>query len=89
MTSKVMVSFPDEFLQEVDRLAAEEHRSRSELMREAIRAYIEKRRRERKPGEMLTVRRAVAAQDAVSRVASGAGEDSTSDVRHLRDGQRI
>lgn len=40
MTSKVMVSFPDEFLSEVDRIATEEHRSRSELLREAMRLYM-------------------------------------------------
>lgn len=40
MTTKVMVSFPDEFLAEVDRVATEEHRSRSELLREAMRLYI-------------------------------------------------
>lgn len=40
MTTKVMVSFPDEFLAEVDRVAQEEHRSRSELVREALRLYF-------------------------------------------------
>ena len=40
MASKVMVSFPEEFLAEVDRVAQEEHRSRSELVREALRLYI-------------------------------------------------
>lgn len=43
MTSKVMVSFPDEFLVEIDRIASEEHRSRSELLREAMRLYMERR----------------------------------------------
>lgn len=43
MTSKVMVSFPDDFLSEVDRIAAEEHRSRSELLREAMRLYMNRR----------------------------------------------
>jgi hypothetical protein len=32
-----MVSFPDEFLEEVDRLAGEEHRSQSELIRDPSR----------------------------------------------------
>lgn len=40
MATKVMVSFPEEFLAEVDRVAQEEHRSRSELVREALRLYI-------------------------------------------------
>ena len=45
MTAKVMVSFPKEFLAEVDRVAREEHRSRSELVREALRLYIGQRQR--------------------------------------------
>lgn len=44
MTSKILVSLPQEFLEDVDRVAAEEHRSRSELVREALRAYLEMRR---------------------------------------------
>jgi metal-responsive CopG/Arc/MetJ family transcriptional regulator len=41
MATKVLVSLPQEFLELVDKLAAEEHRSRSELIREALRAYLE------------------------------------------------
>ena len=55
MATKVMVSFPSEFLAEVDRIAREEHRSRSELLREAMRLYIEMRRGERKPGRFSPV----------------------------------
>lgn len=43
MSTKILVSLPQEFLDEVDQLAAEEHRSRSELIREALRAYLEAR----------------------------------------------
>lgn len=38
--SKVMMSLPVDFLKDVDTLAKAEHRSRSELVREAIRMYI-------------------------------------------------
>ena len=41
MANKILVSLPEKFLEDVDRLAAEEHRSRSELIREALRAYLE------------------------------------------------
>ena len=44
MVNKVLVSLPEKFLEDVDRLAAEEHRSRSELIREALRAYLETHR---------------------------------------------
>src|ERR1041385_7225691 len=43
MTNKVLISLPKKFLEDVDRVAAEEHRSRSELIREALRAYLETR----------------------------------------------
>jgi CopG family transcriptional regulator/antitoxin EndoAI len=85
MATKVMVSFPSEFLAEVDRIAREEHRSRSELLREAMRLYIEMRRGERKPGDDPRVRSAVATQDALARLAPGTGEDSTADVRRWRE----
>ena len=49
MATKVMVSFPEEFLAEVDRVAREEHRSRSELVREALRLYIGLRREQARP----------------------------------------
>jgi metal-responsive CopG/Arc/MetJ family transcriptional regulator len=85
MATKVMVSFPSGFLAEVDRIAQEEHRSRSELLREAMRLYIEMRRGEKRPGDVPRVRSAVMAQDALSRLAPGTGEDSTADVRRWRE----
>ena len=44
MANKILVSIPEKFLENVDRVAAEEHRSRSELIREALRAYLETRK---------------------------------------------
>jgi metal-responsive CopG/Arc/MetJ family transcriptional regulator len=85
MATKVMVSFPSEFLAEVDRIAREEHRSRSELLREAMRLYIEMRRGERRPGDDPRVRSAVATQDALARLAPGTGEDSAADIRRWRE----
>lgn len=85
MATKVMVSFPSEFLAEVDRIAREEHRSRSELLREAMRLYMEVRQGRRRPGDDPRVRSAVATQDALARLAPGDGEDSTADVRRWRE----
>jgi len=45
MANKILISLPKKFLGDVDRVAAEEHRSRSELIREALRAYLETRKR--------------------------------------------
>ncbi|MCD6290208.1 MAG: ribbon-helix-helix protein, CopG family, partial [Anaerolineae bacterium] len=36
MTAKVMISLPEPFLEEIDRWAKAEHRSRSEFLREAV-----------------------------------------------------
>jgi predicted nucleotidyltransferase len=55
--AKVLVSFPDAFLAEVDRIAGEEQRSRSELLREAARLYMERRSsrvRRRGAGQQLS-----------------------------------
>ena len=76
MATKVMVSFPDNFLAEVDRIAREEHRSRSELLCEAMRLYIKMRRDDRIPSENVVVLRAVATQDDLAVLSSGIGEDS-------------
>lgn len=40
--AKVLISMPDEFLEKIDGLAASEQRTRSELIREALRGYIKK-----------------------------------------------
>ncbi|EMF80925.1 ribbon-helix-helix protein, CopG family [Leptospira weilii serovar Topaz str. LT2116] len=45
MNQTVNISFEKALLKEIDKIAKREHRSRSELIREAARAYIEKRTR--------------------------------------------
>ena len=40
--ARVLISMPDEFLTKIDELADNEQRSRSELIREALRTYINK-----------------------------------------------
>jgi metal-responsive CopG/Arc/MetJ family transcriptional regulator len=84
MSVKVMVSFPAEFLAEVDEVAQSEHRSRSELLREAVRLYIETRH-QRHPGDDPRVRSAIATQNALARSSPGTGEDSAADVRRWRE----
>ena len=44
-TKTVNISFQDSLLSEMDRVARSESRSRSELVREAVRMYIERRDR--------------------------------------------
>lgn len=42
---RIMITMPDSLLQEVDGLARQEKRNRSEFIREAMRRYIEEKRR--------------------------------------------
>lgn len=39
-SSKVLISIPDEFLKQIDAVAAIENRSRAELISEALRTYL-------------------------------------------------
>ncbi len=40
--AKVLLSIPDKFLSTIDELATSEQRTRSELIREALRSYIKR-----------------------------------------------
>ncbi len=42
--ARVLISMPEEFLNKIDQVADGENRSRSELIREALRTYIYKQR---------------------------------------------
>ncbi len=44
-TSTVNIAFQKDLLREIDEVAGKESRSRSEFLREAARAYIERKRR--------------------------------------------
>ena len=42
MVAKVLISMPEKFLTQIDEVAIAENRTRSELIREALRTYIDK-----------------------------------------------
>ncbi len=42
--ARVLISMPEEFLSKIDGVAVGENRTRSELIREALRTYINKQR---------------------------------------------
>jgi metal-responsive CopG/Arc/MetJ family transcriptional regulator len=44
-SSTVNISFNDELLEQIDKVARQESRSRSELIREAARSYIDRKNR--------------------------------------------
>lgn len=50
--ARILVSMPDKFLESIDKLADMEQRTRSELVREALRNYI-KRSNTAKPKQAL------------------------------------
>jgi CopG family transcriptional regulator/antitoxin EndoAI len=85
MTVKVMLSIPDEFLAQVDTLAEAEQRSRSELVREALRHYMATRASRLRPGDLPEVRTAVESFSTLAQISPGVGEDSAEVVRYWRD----
>ncbi len=82
-SKKILFSLPEELLVEIDEAAAEEHRSRSELIREATRRYIADRS-ERRPIDDPRVREAVESMDRLARKVRG-GQDAAKAVREMRD----
>lgn len=66
-TAKVMISIPEPFLKKVDRAAREEHRSRSEFFREAVRLYLRIRASRHRLIDDPQVQQAVALMDELAR----------------------
>ncbi|MCK4315361.1 MAG: ribbon-helix-helix protein, CopG family [Anaerolineae bacterium] len=81
--AKVMISLPREFLAEIDHVAREEHRSRSELLREATRLYLQMRRAV--PRDDPRIRQAVAVQDRLAAEDGAVDWDSTAELRRWRE----
>jgi metal-responsive CopG/Arc/MetJ family transcriptional regulator len=52
-STRVLISLPEKFLSEIDLLADEEQRSRSELIREALRNYIRQHESDGYKAQML------------------------------------
>ncbi len=77
------ISLPPDLAAEVDRLAAEEHRSRSELFREAFRRYVNSRRRWERI-RALGPRAAAEAGLQTEQEIDAAVDEAVRDVRRLR-----
>jgi len=72
-TTTVNVSFQGSLLAEIDRVAQRESRSRSELLREAARLYIDRRRRWDKIftyGKTVAVREQLTEEDISAEIQS-------------------
>jgi CopG family transcriptional regulator / antitoxin EndoAI len=84
--AKVMITMPDDFLKELDKAANVEHRTRSELIREAVRAYMMNRVAAKRPSllDKPSVRAAVELQDKMRRASRGVRFDSVAFIRKMR-----
>lgn len=80
--AKVMISLPDEFLSEVDKAAKSEHRTRSDLIREALREYFRGGNRPQKPIENSRVREAF---ETLRSLTWKEKFDSTEAIRKMHD----
>ena len=84
--ARVMITVPDEFLKEIDAVANEEHRSRSELIREAMRVYFAAQGRKSR-GSLLdkpSVQRALQIQEEASKKLAGSGWDGVAEINRWR-----
>lgn len=82
-SKKILFSLPVELLAEIDSAAAEEHRSRSELIREATRRYIIDRPGRQRPMDDPGVREAIRSMDRIAKKMHR-GSDAAQSVRDLR-----
>jgi CopG family transcriptional regulator/antitoxin EndoAI len=88
MTAKVMISLPEPFLEEIDRQAKAEHRSRSEFLREAVRFYLRAQEGRLPPGQLPQVQRAVDIQDHLAEAMADSEVDSVEVLRTWRERRR-
>lgn len=88
MTTKVMISLPEPFLEEIDRQAKAEHRSRSEFLREAVRFYLRAQEGRLPPGQLPEVQRAVSIQDRLAETMADSEVDSVEMLRYWREQRR-
>ncbi len=72
-SSTVNISFNNELLRKIDRVAREESRSRSELIREAARGYIDRKLRWKQifdSGKMNAAKKEIAEADIETEIAA-------------------
>ncbi len=83
--ARFVVTVPEDFLEEVDARAEAEHRSRSELVREALRSYLRSGTRKGDISGRPEVKRAIRLQDEIRRRHEGSGYSGSAAVREMRD----
>lgn len=83
--ARFVVTVPEDFLAEIDARAKAEHRSRSELVREALRGYLRSGERRGDISDRPEVKRAIQLQDEMRRRLEGSGYSGSAAVREMRD----
>ena len=83
--AKIMVSIPEEMVADLDQAAKQEHRSRSEFVREAVRLSIRVSKSHSIPGQPPQVREAIAVQNALAAADTARDWDGTYEIRKWRD----
>ena len=83
-SAKIMISVPEEMLSELDHKAKEDHRSRSEFIREAVRHFLELKKTQSVPGQIQRVQKAVSVQDALAKEDSSKDWNGTEEIRKWR-----
>ena len=83
--SRVMISISEDSLNEVDKIAEEEKRSRSDLLREAINIYLKNRKEQSTPIKNSRVINAITIQDSLAYQDTLKDWDSTSEIRKWRE----
>jgi Arc/MetJ-type ribon-helix-helix transcriptional regulator len=83
--ARFVVTIPEDFLEEIDARAKAEHRSRSELVREALRSYLRSGGRRGDISDRPEVKRAIQIQDETRRLLEGTGYSGSEAVRKMRD----
>ena len=84
-SAKIMISVPEEMLSELDHKAREDHRSRSEFIREAVRHFLELKKTQSVPGQIQRVQHAVSVQDALAKEDSDEDWKGTEEIRKGRN----
>ena len=80
--AKIMISLPERFLSDVDKAAQAEHRTRSDLIREALREYLLEGKRSKRPIENPRVREAF---ETLRSLTWKEKFDSSKVIRRMRD----
>lgn len=83
--ARFVVTIPEDFLEEVDARAKAEHRSRSELVREALRSYLRSEGRKGDISDRPGFKKAIQFQDEMRRRHEGSGYSGSEAVRRMRD----